>query len=133
MAHFAEIDLNTNEVIRVIVVCDNDVALNGENGSIEMEELMKKRHPNPNTYWKQTSYNTLSGIHKLGGIPFRLNYAGIGKIFNNEINGFIEKKPYNSWILNEDTGIWNATIPYPNDNNQYDWNEETLSWKIVEI
>lgn len=78
--------------------------------------------------WVQTSYNTLGGIHILGGTPFRKNYAGIGYKFDAERNAFIPPKPYASWGLNEETCLWEAPTPYPQDGNIYNWDENTLTW-----
>jgi len=90
--------------------------------------------------WIQTSYNTRGGIHynPETGEPsadqskaLRKNYAGIGYTYNAQLDAFIPPKPYASWILDEETCLWNAPTPYPQDNKRYNWNEDTLSW--VEI
>lgn len=48
----------------------------------------------------------------------------------NEINYYWElRKPYNSWILHEDN-YYISPVPYPNDGNNYYWDEDTLSWII---
>ena len=77
---------------------------------------------------KRTSYNTIGNVHSNGGIPFRKNYAGIGYTYDPVRDAFIPSKPYASWVLNEDTCLWNAPIAYPTDGNFYIWNEETTSW-----
>ncbi len=77
---------------------------------------------------KRTSYNTSGGIHKLGGTPLRKNYAGIGYTYDAQRDAFISPKPYASWLLNEDTCLWDAPVPMPIDGKMYDWNEDTLSW-----
>lgn len=41
---------------------------------------------------------------------------------------FLPNKPYNSWLLDEQTFIWKAPKPKPNDGKYYSWNEEELSW-----
>jgi hypothetical protein len=82
---------------------------------------------------KRTSFNTIGGVHQLGGTPFRKNFAGIGYQYDQTRDAFIQPKPYNSWILNEDTCLWEAPVAYPQDNNQYSWNESTLSWEIIEL
>jgi hypothetical protein len=129
MAHFAKLN-SENIVIRVNSVA-NEV-LKDSNG-IEQEaigiEFLKNLHGWEN--WKQTSYNTIGGVHNNGGIPFRKNYAGTGYTYDEQRDAFIGPKPFNSWILNEDTCIWEAPIPMPQDNNIYSWNEETLSWDLV--
>jgi hypothetical protein len=131
MASFAKIGLNS-KVIEVLSV--NNEVLKDSNG-IEQEaigiDFLTKLTGYP--LWKQTSYNTHGGIHNNGGTPFRKNHAGIGYIYDEDRDAFIPKKPYNSWILNEDTCLWNAPVVKPNDENEYTWNEETLSWDIVEV
>jgi hypothetical protein len=78
--------------------------------------------------WIQTSYNTYGGEHKLGGTPLRKNYAGIGYSYNRELDAFIPSKPYESWLLNEETCLWDSPVPYPTDNKRYLWDEATISW-----
>ena len=85
------------------------------------------------TVWKQTSYNTIGGVHQLGGIPFRKNYAGIGYQYDQTRDAFIPSKPFNSWILNENSCLWEAPISMPNDEQDYCWNEQTLSWNLIKI
>jgi hypothetical protein len=80
--------------------------------------------------WIQTSYNTRGGQHPEGR-PLRKNYAGIGFTYDSELDAFIPPQPYPSWTINTDTGLWNAPTPRPNDDGEYQWNEDTLSW--VEI
>lgn len=81
--------------------------------------------------WIQTSYNTMAGVHTLGGTPLRKNYASIGYTYDSIRDAFIAPQPYPSWILDEDTCCWEAPIAYPDDGNAYDWNEETTSWDTV--
>ena len=114
MAHYAFLNEN-NIVTEVIVGID-------ENETIE--EL------NPETWYgnfrgqvcKRTSYN--------GNI--RKNYAGIGYTYDAARDAFIAPKPFYSWILNEDTCRWESPIPYPQDNNNYKWNEQNQSWDLIE-
>ena len=131
MASFAKIGLN-NKVIEVLSVV-NEV-LHDSNG-IEQESIgidfLTKLTGYP--VWKQTSYNTVAGVHTKGGIPFRKNHAGIGYTYDEDRDAFIPKKPFNSWILNEDTCLWNAPVAYPQDDNRYTWNEQTLSWDLTII
>jgi hypothetical protein len=82
--------------------------------------------------WIQTSYNTHAGQHTLGGTPLRKNYAGIGYTYDKTLDAFIPPKPYASWILDEDTCLWNAPTAYPEDDKNYTWNEDTLSWIEIE-
>jgi len=79
--------------------------------------------------WVQTSYNTHAGEHTLGGTPLHKNYAGIGYSWDEV--GFAAPKPYTSWILNQDSYIWESPISYPNDGKMYSWNEELLEWKEI--
>ena len=129
MASFAKIE--NNIVIRVESVV-NEV-LKDSNG-IEQEsigiEFLKTLYNEPNAIWKQTSYNTNNGVHSLGGIPFRKNHAGIGYIYDETRDAFIPLKPFNSWVLNENTCNWESPIPYPQDGNSYIWDESTLSWVL---
>lgn len=80
--------------------------------------------------WVQTSYNTHGGVHP-NGTPLRKNYAGIGYTYDKERDAFIPPKPFASWILNEDTCLWDAPIPYPDDGKFYRWDEASLNWVEV--
>jgi hypothetical protein len=130
MASFAKIGLN-NKVIEVQSVV-NEV-LHDSNG-VEQEvngiDFLTKLTGYP--VWKQTSYNTHGGVHDNGGTPLRKNHAGIGYTYDEDRDAFIPKKPFNSWILNEDTCLWESPIPYPQDNNEYKWNEQNQSWDLIE-
>ena len=129
MAYFAKLSLGS-KVISVHSL-HNDV-LKDANG-VEQEVLginfLHQLHNYP--FWKQTSYNTEGGVHKLDGTPFRKNYAGIGFTYDEDRDAFIPKKDYNSWILNEDTCLWEAPSAKPDDGKDYRWNEETTSWVEV--
>jgi len=78
----------------------------------------------------QTSYNTFGGQHPEGR-PLRKNYAGVGYIYDAERDAFIEPQPFPSWLLDEETCLWNAPTPHPDDDKQYTWDEETTSWVEV--
>jgi hypothetical protein len=82
--------------------------------------------------WIQTSYNTQGGVHSQGGTPLRKNYAGVGYTYDRTRDAFIPPQPYASWILNEDTCLWDSPIPYPDDGKVYTWDESATSWKEVE-
>ena len=131
MASFAKIGLN-NKVIEVLSVV-NEV-LHDSNG-IEQESIgidfLTKLTGYP--VWKQTSYNTLGGVHNNGGTPLRKNHAGIGYTYDEDRDAFIPPKPFNSWLLNESTCNWEAPITRPEGNNDYYWNESTLTWDISEV
>lgn len=80
---------------------------------------------------KRTSYNTSAGEHRLGGTPFRKNYAGIGYTYDVGKDAFIPPKPYASWTLNNDKCIWEPPVEQPSDGKQYTWNEDTTSWDEI--
>ena len=77
---------------------------------------------------KRTSYNTIGGVHQLGGTPFRKNYAGIGYTYDQTRDAFIPPKPYNSWVLNENTCLWDPPVEMPSDGKLYEWNEDNKTW-----
>ena len=106
MAHFAKID-NTNTVTAVIVA-EQDFINSGKVGDSFL--------------WVQTSYNG----------NFRKIYAGVGYQYDKTRDAFIAPKPYASWILNEDTCIYEAPVAYPNDGESYTWNESIVNWEIKE-
>lgn len=119
MAHWAEID-NNNFVTRVLVGSNDDV-----------DEGYQWLINNLGGKWIKTSYNTRGNKHSLGGTPFRKNYAGIGFYYDEDRDAFIPPKNFNSWILNEDTCLWEAPIPYPEDGKVYLWNEDNLAWEEI--
>ena len=120
MASFAKIGLN-NKVIAVHSV-HNDILKDAD--GVEQEVLGVEFLTNLHGWsiWKQTSYN--------GNI--RKNYAGIGYTYDEDRDAFIPKKPYNSWILNEETCQWEAPSAMPDDGERYTWNESTTTWDIDE-
>ena len=93
--------------------------------------------------WIQTSYNTYGGKHyteQEDGTrvesedqtkALRKNYAGIGYTYNHEKDAFIPPKPFESWVLNEDTCWWEAPVAMPDDDQHYLWNEENQNWTLV--
>jgi hypothetical protein len=115
MAHYAFLDTDNN-VTEVIV-------------GIDETELIEGLHPE--TWYgnfrgqvcKRTSYN--------GNI--RKNYAGIGFVYDPERDAFIGPKPYESWLLNEQTCQWNSPMPYPSDGFTYSWNESELAWELQDF
>jgi hypothetical protein len=110
MAHFAKIE---NSLVTEVLVVSDEFE---ENGSDYLNNL------GLTGTWVQTSYN--------GNI--RKNYAGIGYEYNSDLDAFIPPKPYESWILDEETCKWNPPIAYPEGEVIYLWDEETLSWKLEE-
>ena len=123
MAHFAKLGIG-NKVLKVEVV-SNDVALTEQAGRDFLNNIY-----NTNDTWFQTSYNTYGGEHRLGGTPFRKNYAGIGWKYNQTRDAFIPPKPYASWTLNETTCQWQAPVAYPTDGKFYNWNETDQNWRL---
>ena len=124
MAHFAKLGKG-NKVEQVIVV-SNDVATTEQAGVDFINNLY-----GTNDIWKQTSYNTEKAEHKLGGTPFRKNYAGLGYRYDEAKDAFIPPQTFPSWILNEETCLWDAPIAYPDDGNNYKWNETTTNWVLI--
>ena len=133
MAYFAK--LNSENIVEQVISINNAV-ITDANGA-EQEQLginFINQLYNTNDTWKQTTYNTIGGIHKLGGVPFRKNYASIEYTYDSQRDAFIPKKLFNSWILNEQTCLWEAPVAYPVDsniNNRYKWNEEILNWELI--
>jgi hypothetical protein len=80
---------------------------------------------------KRTSYNTAGNLHNSEGTAFRKNYAGIGYTYDISNDAFIPFKHFNSWVLNQDTYLWEAPVEKPNDGQEYIWNEETTSWELI--
>jgi hypothetical protein len=119
MAHYAFLDEN-NVVTEVIVGKDES------NFDWETQYGMFRGQA-----CKRTSYNTKRGVHINGGTPFRKNYAGIGYTYDPQRDAFIPPKPFDSWVLNEDTCVWDAPIAYPEDGKAYTWNENTQTWAEV--
>ena len=123
MAHFAKLGVG-NKVLTVEVI-SNDIATTEQAGIDFLNNLY-----GTNDIWKQTSYNTIGGVHLLGGTPFRKNYAGIDFKYNEVKDAFIPPKPFNSWTLNEETCLWDAPVSYPTDGQRYKWNENNQSWDL---
>jgi len=116
MAHYAFLD--ENYIVTEVIVGKDESNFDWERHYGDLRGQLCKR----------TSYNTAGGVHKEGGIPYRKNYAGIGFTYDPVRDAFIPPKPYNSWVLNEQTCLWESTVPYPSDGKYYAWNEDTLSW-----
>ena len=111
MSHYALV--NARGIVEQVIVAEQDVIDSGLFG-----------HP---ASWVQTSYNTHGGQHPEGR-PLRKNYAGIGYTYDIIRDAFIPPKPFASWTLNEDTCLWNAPTPMPQDGKFYQWDEATKSW-----
>ena len=122
MAHFAK--LGVGNIIEQVIVIHNSVII--DSNGVEQEQLgvdfINKLY-NTRDVWKQTSYNR----------NFRKNFAGTGYKYDQQRDAFIPPKPYHSWVLNEDTCNWESPIAYPNDGNNYNWNEQTKSWDLTTL
>ena len=121
MAHFAKIN-ESNIVTQVVVVNDSD-GNNDTDGQNFLNNLFKTTHT-----WKKTSYNTYGNTHRLGGTPYRKNFASIGFTYDSSRDAFIEPKPYNSWTLDETTCLWEPPVAYPSDGKSYEWDESNRQW-----
>jgi hypothetical protein len=127
MAHYAFLD--ENNIVTEVIVGKEEVDVDWE----QQYGLFRGQT------CKRTSYNTIGGVHSNGGTPFRKNYAGIGYTYDSQRDAFIPQKPYNSWVLNEQTCLWDPPVPYPQDGRiypqdgkAYEWDETSTSW-IEEI
>ena len=151
MAYFARLGIN-NVVLKVDSVNNRDaMTIDGiERDELALEKL-KQVHGNAGI-WVKCSYNTVSGVHRLGGTPLRANFPG-GQYnpedpwyYNSFLDIFHKKQPKNceSWILNPTTGIWESPIPYPEISREdvensrgYVWDEDlyqsdnTKGWKVI--
>ena len=118
MAYFAKI--KTGNIVEKVISINNAV-ITDANG-VEQEQLgvdfLNKLY-NTRDVWKQTSYNN----------NFRKNYAGIGYTYDEQRDAFIPPKRYESWILNENTCLWEAPKIYPTDGKIYYWNEKNQNWE----
>jgi|SRR6056300_1131743 len=121
MAHFAK--LGVGNIVERVEVVSNDIATNEQTGVEFLQNLYKDR-----AVWKQTSYNA----------NIRKNFAGIDYKYDQTRDAFIPPKPFNSWVLNETTCLWEAPIPMPeltqeqiDNNNYYRWNETNQTWDLV--
>lgn len=122
MPSFAELD--SNNVVIWVTALDpkhaQDVEGN-ESEAVGVAWLQANIRP---SNWKQTSYNTVRNQHRLGGTPFRKNFAGEGYTYDSTRDAFIPPQPYSSWILNETTCDWDPPITYPTDGGKYEWDED---------
>lgn len=121
MAHFAKVN---NGIVEQVIVAEP-----------EFFDTFVDSSPGQ---WIQTSYNTRGGVHYTDGQPsadqskaLRKNYAGIGYSYDTQRDAFIPQKPYASWVLNEDTCLWDAPVAMPNDGGRYTWNESNQTWDAV--
>ena len=124
MAHFAELN-SSNEVLRVIVVSNDDVDANGGDKHADAETFVATivPHLTGGTAWKQTSYNN----------NFRKQYAGIGHTYDASKDKFISPKPFASWSLDSNDD-WQAPVTYPSVTEissnlvLITWDEDNQKW-----
>ena len=117
MAHFAK--LENNIVTQVIVVANQDIL--DENGQESEQKGIDFCSNLLGGTWIQTSYNA----------RIRKNYAGIGYTYDETLDAFVPPKPFESWLLDETTAQWKAPVDYPTEEGRFNWNEETLTWDVV--
>lgn len=120
MSHFAKVE---GGIVTEVLVIEQDVIDTGLFGDPAL--------------FVQTSYNTHGGVHydqdgQPDGPGLRKNYAGIGFAYDPLLDAFIPPKPFPSWLLDTQTCLWDAPVPYPTDGKMYVWDEATLSWVLVE-
>ena len=114
MAHYAKVN---NGIVEQVIVAEADFF-----------DTFVDSSPGQ---WIQTSYNTHGGVHANGETPLRKNYAGIGMTYDTTRDAFYAPQPYPSWVLDEDSCLWESPTAMPDDGNSYTWNEETTSWDAV--
>jgi hypothetical protein len=139
MAHFAKLGIN-GKVVGVHVVADADCQnADGVEDETVGQQFLQRIHGWDASMWKRTSYNTFENQHKLGGTPFRKNYARIGYIYDEVRDAFYKTQPYPSWTLNETTCDWEPPVVKPSitaeekaANKRYEWNESTGAWDLIE-
>jgi hypothetical protein len=131
MAHYAFLD--DNNVVTEVIVGKNE-GEDGKNWELQYGAFR-------NQVCKRTSYNTRGGVHydQATGEPsadqtkaYRKNYAGIGYTYDQTKDAFIPPKPFESWVLNETSCLWDPPTPMPDDGKMYTWDEETTSWVEVD-
>lgn len=126
MANFAKIGLD-NIVLDVQHIDNiNSMTPNGvENEKVGCTFLTKLFG---HETWIKTSFNTRGGVHTLGGTPLRKNYAGVGYTYDSRRDAFIPPRPFPSWVLNEETCLWDAPVAAPDDGKIYVWDEQIVNW-----
>lgn len=122
MAHFARV--NSENIVTYVTPIDNElITINDiEIPEIGVAHLYQTIPDSIEDKWIQTSYN-----HK-----FRNCFAAIGYSYNPELDIFIQKKPYPSWIFDTNSLTWEAPIKKPSDNKFYDWDENNMNWVLIE-
>ena len=124
MSHFAKLD--ANNIVTFVTV-----------GRQEDDGKEQELNDRTGDVYRQTSYNTRGGIHynaETGEVSedqskaFRKNYAGVGYTFDEVRDAFIPPKPFESWVLDENTCLWEAPVTYPADGDVYEWDESSIEW-----
>ena len=116
MAHFAKIGIGN--IVEKVEVVSNNIATTEQAGV----DFLRNLYNDQNAQWFQTSYNN----------NIRKNFAGIGYTYDQARDAFISPKPYSSWTLNDTTCLWEAPVAYPDDDNNYSWNETNQTWEVIE-
>lgn len=116
MAHFAKLD--SDNIVTQVIVLDNSVLLKADGTESELKGKKFLNSLLGTATWKQTSYNA----------NFRKNFAGIGYEYREDLDAFIPFKPYDSWLLNENTCQWEAPVAHPDDGTSCEWDEENQEW-----
>lgn len=140
MAHFVKLGTG-NIVIDGVVIHNNELLdINGVESEQKGIDFLNKTFNQSDDIWKQTSFNTREGKHYTNGVlsvdqskAFRKNYASIGYTYDEIRDAFIPPKLFQSWVLNEDTCVWQAPVSYPNDGYRYIWDETNLNWIKLDI
>jgi hypothetical protein len=137
MAHFAELD-GSGEVLRVLVIADEDILDGNGDESEAVGIAFCKGLFGDSTNWVQTSYSTRGGVHLRGKTPFRVNFAGVGMVYNKADDMFFSKAPFPSWVQNKATGQWDSPKPHPDPQKvdqpprqEYYWDEPLGDWKLI--
>ena len=115
MSHFARV---IDGIVTEVIVAEQDVIDSGLFGDPSQ--------------WIQTSYNTYGGQHKFGGTPLRKNYAGPGYTYDPIKDAFIAPQPFGSWLLNQESCVWEPPVAHPNDGQHWIWEEAIVNWRLVE-
>ena len=120
MSHYAKVE---NGIVTQVIVAEEDFIQTGALGDP--------------AGWVQTSYNTRGGVHygqdgqPSGREQLRKNYAGIGYTYDSQRDAFIPPQPYPSWVLNEDTCLWDCPVAMPTEGGPFVWNETNQTWDAI--
>ena len=114
MAHYARV---VNGVVENVIIAEQEYIDN--NPDIVSSE------------WVQTSYNTANNVHLNGGTPLRFNYAVLGGCYDADADVFYEQRPFDSWVLNTQTYLWEAPVACEGNEDEFYWSEDSLSWVSI--